>query len=157
MILDIIGYWGSVTIITAFLLTWVLFPLNWVINSFITEVFKGVKGVSPPPQDWLLEQEWQNDRYLLLGERFQVNDLFLLVWSVIGAAAFIFVSIGTISPRMSMHDVTNFLHTISTHTASTVSWMIILWGGYRGLVFICRKLVTVSSKLKTIEERINGK
>ena len=150
MILDIINYWITVSFISISLLLWLLWPIRWALNSYCNEVFPD--GSVEWGEDIL---KWESGYYsrVIIFNKYNMSEDVAVIPSIISFIVMIALvgnsSQASIDPLITVHN----LSVVSAPFLGNILLAII---GYRAFIKGSKVVVSVSNKIKNIEERLKN-
>ena len=117
--------------------------------------FKGeVLGGDTKSGSWLITREYghTDGYYRFFGGWARWEEASFIALSFIGLlVGTVPISVMTLKNHLSIIEI---LHPLCTNTAPFVAWAAVIFGGYRLLVTVSKKVVSVARKLEEIESKL---
>ena len=151
MILDIIGYWITVSFISTLLLLWLIQPIHWLLNYYCKSVFL---EDSPRWGDSLLRWKIRKKSNLVI--IFNKYKLHADVAACLCMASFLFLIFILTIHLESPDGMLTGIHTISAAIAPFIGNLLLMGVAWCLFIKVSRFIVTVSKTLRAIEEKLKN-
>jgi hypothetical protein len=147
--LDLIGYWTSVTLIT-FTLLMPLLALSAIVAYKLTFNITKSEDLAERARDSIFDTWYVNNKGRVLS-CIQMPDELMVFVSIIGVLGLLILSIPLVYDSVTYVES---VHTASTYLASYAAWISIGLGLYYGVSFVGRKLYVLGQKVNKLCKKV---